>query len=201
MLSRSTDICCRLSSGNPAQRFGLTELVPYSGILNIGAHHAQPVANGAPSPLLHFDDERSFLSSQEPKVADAILTSASMSTCANYKRRRSEEDREDEYADFTPLLPRSGYPLCHTKMPNLNTLRVVANSKTRKTMQHQLHKISQEENINMTNASDIEEADFSRPEDWATPEMKLWIITLSSRPHSGPLVWFASCGCDVHSCR
>lgn len=40
-------------------------------------------------------------------------------------------------------------------------------------MQHQLHKISQEENINMTNASDIEEADFSRPEDWATPEMKL----------------------------
>lgn len=147
----STETCCRQSPRNTAHRYGFQELVPYSGILNIGAHQAQNVPDGAHISSLHFDDAGSFPSNQESNFIDAIPIPASTPLCANNKRRRPEKAQGDEYPDFKPLSPRSEYPVSHTKMPNLNTLRVIANSKTRKTTQHQIHRISQEENNNMTN--------------------------------------------------
>ena len=160
------------SPGNQVQLHGFTGSIPYSGIFDTGAYEAQAVPGEADISLLRSDDGWSCPSSQESNFTDAVPTPVLTPIPANSKRRRSEEDQENECTDYETLSQRSGYLISHTKIPNLNTSRVIANPKTRKLQQHKVLKTSLEEHISITNAGDFEEADFFRAEEWAFHEME-----------------------------
>ena len=68
-------------------------------------------------------------------------------------------------------------------MSNLNALRVIANPNTRKSVQDRSLSRQTEESIAMTNASDSEDVDLSRAEEWATADRDYDRLSLI-----GPLV-------------
>ncbi len=70
--SGSADSYNQSSPRTQSPRHGYSGLVPYCGILEVGAHEIQPVPDEVDVPSLHFDDEWICPSSQESHVTDAV---------------------------------------------------------------------------------------------------------------------------------
>ena len=165
------EACHQSSAGGQVQGNQYRGLMPYCGILKVGAYEARNEPDKADLPTFGFDDW-TCSSSQESNGTDAGAMAVECSPYATNKRRHSEEDHGDENGSFQLLSEESRYSGSHTKMPSLNALRVIANPRTRKIQQGGISKIWIDENVNMTSAGDFEEADFFRAEEWASPDME-----------------------------
>ena len=150
-----------------------TGLVPYCGIPKIAGHQAQPVpAEDDLLPLQFETDDWNLPPSQESHTS-SVCRSTTMATPMpkpiSNKRRREDPDDVDD-ADLQPVSPRS-YPVSHTRMPNLDQLRSIAQPKTRR----KLFPVSEMKESEMADVGDFEEAEFFRPDnqwrrDWGKLE-------------------------------
>ena len=168
------------------ERLGFAELTPYCGIMKIGGHSSQPAPTEEDLPPLQFDNEDDgFPSSQGSKAsticADSMPAQIThvLATTMNNKRRCDDLDQEDlldlttgdDYFDFQAVSPRT-YPVSHTRMPNLDSIRPLAVPRTRKKW-NAAPRPKQGGEVKMAEIEDFEEAEFFKPEDWATTEVEM----------------------------
>jgi len=97
----------------------------------------------------------------------------------NKRRREDPEDGyfpdpaiPDDQLDFQPVSPRS-YPISHTRMPNLDSLRPIAMPKTRRKQHATVLHTRQIPSYEMGDVDDFEEAEFFRPDDWEKGEVEM----------------------------
>ena len=139
---------------------GLTELLPYCGILKVGGHDVQPLPAEDDLPPLQFDHEDwdlGFPPSQDTTSSNNSVVGPICFPIAERTSKRRREDADEEHLDVEaqPVSPRSR-PVSHTPMPNLDSLRRIAVPKTRRKA------VVQDENreSEMIDIGDFGEADF-----------------------------------------
>lgn len=143
------------------------ELLPYCGILKIGNHQSQqPVPDRMDLPPLHFDegDDWDFPSSQDSDTSLVFRNPKFISTPMppnKHKRQRDDQGDEEEDSQTSPF--SSSYTISHTRMPNLDKVRTIAQPKTRIRQQLLTDAYCSDE---MVDFDDFEEAIFLRPDEW-----------------------------------
>lgn len=163
------------SSGSNATLGGFAGLMPYCGILKVGAHDVQPVPAEEDLPPLHFENDAdafSIPSSQESNASSTSIFTTTPTTLSlplfprpNKRRREDPDDENEDAGDLQPVSPRS-YPVSHTRMPNLGQLRPIALPRTRKKGLGESGGGDGLRESEMIDAGDFGNAPFFRPEEW-----------------------------------
>ena len=158
--------------------------------MKIGGHSSQPAPAEEDLPPLQFDNDEDGLPSSQESVASTVLTDSVPAQTShldaplfihnNNKRRCDELEREevflgstigDDHFGFQAVSPRT-YPVSHTRMPNLDSIRPISVPKTRKKWNIPPH-TRQRGGNQMADIVDLEDAAFFKPNDWATTEVEM----------------------------
>ena len=171
----------------PAPR-GFAELAPYCGIMKIGGHSSQPAPAEEDLPPLQSDNDNDGFPSSQESMASTISTESipaqmsyvSTPAVVNKNKRRCDVlDRDDspdsaigdDHFAFRAVFPRT-YPVSHTRMPNLDSTRPISIPKTRNRWIVP-PRTRQSGEAQMVDIGDFEEAEFFKPDDWATTEVEM----------------------------
>lgn len=120
------------------------------------------------TPLLFDRDDLSLPSSQESYVPEESMNAPILIPfVGNNKRRREDADDEDFDPNSPPVSPRSR-PISHTRMPNLDQIRLIALPKTRKRLPQTIYSRESE----MLDVGDFGEAQFFKPDEWGQDWMQ-----------------------------
>ena len=112
---------------------GVTGPVPYCGIPKVRYHSLQPVPSDPDLPLLQSDSiDCECQSSQKSKASSGSSPPlVTVLVAGSHKRPCEDEDNELD-AEPDPTSPPSHLPLSHRGMPNMEQLRPIAMTTTRK---------------------------------------------------------------------
>ncbi|MCJ1277064.1 hypothetical protein MMC21_004873 [Puttea exsequens] len=147
---------------------GFSVLLPYCGSLKAGGFYSEeeqqlaPVEEELPPLQLDYKDW-SLPPTQESYVStDTVDAPVPKATPGPNKCRREDADKEDVDLDSQPMSQRSR-PISHTPMPNLNQMRPVALTRTRR----KPVKLLELKESEMLDIDDLGEAGVFRPDEWS----------------------------------